>query len=225
MTTRIETVALDMAGTTVLDKGLVTGAFTRAWERKQGTERFDEAMRHVIDTMGMSKIEVFRGLVSEDEAQALNVAFEAAVAELVAEGVVAPIPGSEDAIRSLKAEGRRVVLTTGFSRETADLVLRTLGWEDIADLTITPAEAGRGRPAPDMPLAALVRTGGSSVAALAVVGDTESDVLSGRNAGAGVVAAVMTGGHVSREALEAAGPTRVLESVVELPALLAELGV
>lgn len=224
MTTRIETVVLDMAGTTVLDRGLVTGAFTRAWEREQGSDRYDEAMRHVIDTMGMSKIEVFRGLVSEDEAQALNVAFERAVGELVGEGVVAPIPGAEDAIRLLKAEGRRVVLTTGFSRETADLVLRTLGWEDLADLTITPAEAGRGRPAPDMPLAALIRTGASSVAALAVVGDTASDVLSGRNAGAGVVAAVLTGGHATREALEATGPTRVIGSVAELPALLAELG-
>lgn len=225
MTTRIETVVLDMAGTTVLDRGLVTGAFTRAWEREQGTERFDDAMRHVIDTMGMSKIEVFRGLVSEGEAQALNVAFEAAVAELVAEGIVEPIPGAEDVIRGLQAEGRAVALTTGFSRETADLVLRALGWERLPDLTITPAEAGRGRPAPDMPLAALVRTGASSVAALAVIGDTESDVLSGRNAGAGVVAAVMTGGHAPREALEAAGPTRVLDSIADLPALLAELGV
>jgi len=225
MTTRIETVALDMAGTTVLDRGLVTGAFTRAWQREQGTERFDEAMRHVIDTMGMSKIDVFRALVPEDEAQALNAAFEAAVGELVAEGVVEPIPGAEDAIRALRAEGRRVVLTTGFSRPTADLVLRALGWEGLADLTITPAEAGRGRPAPDLPLSALIRTGTSSVAALAVVGDTESDVRSGRNAGAGVVAAVLTGGHVSREALEAAGPTRVIASVAELPTLFAELGV
>lgn len=76
-----------------------------------------------------------------------------------------------------------------------------------------------------MPLSALIRTGASSVAALAVVGDTESDVRSGRNAGAGIVAAVLTGGHVSREALEAAGPTRVIASVAELPGLFAELRV
>ena len=39
-----------------------------------------------------------------------------------------------------------------------------------------PADAGRGRPWPDMPLTALLRLGGDSVAYLAVVGDTPSDV-------------------------------------------------
>lgn len=221
--TRIHTVVLDMAGTTVQDRGLVIGAFTRAWERAGAPERFDEAMAHVVATMGQSKIDVFRALVDEDAAQALNAAFEQAVIELVGEGMVEAIPGAEEAIRALQAQDRKVVLTTGFSRETVDLILDTLGWQGLADDTITPAEAGRGRPAPDMPLVALLRTGAPEVAALAVIGDTVADVETGRNAGAGVVAAVLTGGHVSEEALRAV-TDHVLGSVAELPALLESLG-
>lgn len=225
--TRIETVVLDMAGTTVTDDGLVLGAFERAWDRlhtDEGSVRRDEAIAHVIATMGQSKIEVFRGLVDEDAAHALNTAFEAAVDELVGTGAVAAIAGAEDAIRDLKADDRAVVLTTGFSRTTADSILRVLGWDGLADAVLTPADAGRGRPAPDLNLLAALRTGVSSVSALAVVGDTESDARSGANAGAGLVVAVLTGGHAGEGDLRGAGAQHVLDSVADLSGLLAQLG-
>ena len=221
--TRIETIVLDMAGTTVTDDGLVQGAFERAWDRLHGDEgvtRREHAIQHVVATMGQSKIEVFRGLVDEDAAHALNRAFEAALDELVEEGRVAPIVGAEETIRALKADGRSVVLTTGFSRATADAILRVLGWEDLADDVLTPADAGRGRPAPDLNLLAVIRSRASSVRALAVVGDTESDARSGVNAGAGLVATVLTGGHADEAALRAAGAEHVLASVADLPELL-----
>ena len=224
---RIETVVLDMAGTTVTDDGLVQGAFERAWDRLHadlGAQRRADAVAHVIATMGQSKIEVFRGLVDEEAAQALNIAFETALDELVAAGAVAPIAGAETAIRTLKDEGRSVALTTGFSRGTADAILRALGWEDLPDHVFTPADAGRGRPSPGMNLLAAVRTGVPTVEALAVVGDAESDARSGVNAGAGLVAAVLTGGHATEEALRAAGAQHVLPSISDLPALLGQLG-
>lgn len=225
--TRIETVVLDMAGTTVTDDGLVLGAFERAWDRLHaaaGADRRAEAIAHVVATMGQSKIEVFRGLVDEAGAHTLNTAFETALGELVAEGRVAPIPGARDAIDELKDQGRAVVLTTGFSRATADQVLEFMGWQSAADLVLTPADAGRGRPAPDLNLLAVIRTQASSVAALGVVGDTPADVRSAVNAGAGLVAAVLTGQHTSADALRAAGAQHVLGSVAELPGLLERLG-
>lgn len=225
--TRIETVVLDMAGTTVTDDGLVLGAFERAWDRlyaAEGATRREEAIAYVIATMGQSKIEVFRALVDEDAAHALNAAFEEALDELVAEGAVSALPGAEDSIRALKAEGRSVVLTTGFSRTTVEAILRALGWEGLTDAVLTPADAGRGRPAPDLNLLAAIRSGVSSVQALAVVGDTESDAHSGVNAGAGLVAAVLTGGHATDDALRAAGAQHVLDSVADLPGLLRQLG-
>lgn len=221
--TRIETVVLDMAGTTVRDEGLVLGAFERAWDLLHGAAgpaRREEAISYVVATMGQSKIEVFRELVEEDAAHTLNAAFEKALDELIADGAVSPIPGAEETLRALRSEGRSVVLTTGFSRTTAEAILRSLGWQELADAVITPAEAGRGRPAPDLNLVAALRTRVSSVSALAVVGDTESDARSGVNAGAGLVVAVLTGGHASADGLRAAGAEHVLASVAELPALL-----
>ncbi|MCU1405200.1 MAG: haloacid dehalogenase, partial [Glaciihabitans sp.] len=213
----IELVVLDMAGTTVVDDGIVERAFERAARRVglDGYRPLDAALQYVRDTMGQSKIEVFRHLTDGDEAaaQTANREFENAYAELIGEVGVDAIPGAEATINSLRASGIKVALTTGFSPETRDAVLARLDWE--VDAALSPADAGRGRPAPDLVLAALIATRASSVAAVAVVGDTISDVRSGRNAGAGLVIGVLTGAH-TREQLEAAGADLVLESVRDL---------
>ncbi|MGB4776749.1 HAD family hydrolase [Microbacterium sp.] len=222
--TRIETVVLDMAGTTVVDDGIVLDAFARAWDELApgGVER-EDAIAHVIATMGQSKIEVFRVLVDEDAAQQLNEHFERALADVVREDRVTAIPGAADAIRRLQADGRDVVLTTGFSRATADAIVAELGWQHLPAAVLTPADAGRGRPAPDLNLLAALRTQVSAVAAVAVVGDTESDARSGVRAGAGLVVGVRTGG-VADDALRAAGAMEVIDAVTELPGLLQRLG-
>jgi len=221
MTTPFELVVFDMAGTTVVDDGLVEAAFGRAWDAVVATEEGrDAAMEHVRATMGQSKIDVFRGLGDEETARAMNAAFEGAFRSLIEEGRCEPIPGAEDAIRALKATGLAIAFTTGFSHATADAIIESLGWVGLADVVLTPDDAGRGRPAPDLPLTALLRTGTSSVAAMVVVGDTESDAASGRAAGAGLVVGVLTGGR-DEERLREAGADVVLASVAELPAALA----
>lgn len=222
-TTKHDLVVLDMAGTTVADGGLVEQAFSAA------AERLGEDPATMIDyvraTMGESKISVFRHLFGgdEDRAQQANVAFEAAYGELVAGGLIAPIPGAAEAVATLKEQGRTVVLTTGFARVTQDAILDALGWRDLVELTLCPADAGgRGRPYPDMVLAALLRTGAvDDVRRIAVAGDTSYDMLSGSRAGAGIVAGVLTGAH-GEPALTEHGATHVLASIAELPSLLLE---
>lgn len=219
----LELVVLDMAGTTVVDDGLVERAFERAAEVAGIGETPDELVRaldYVRETMGQSKITVFRALTGdEDQAQHANAVFESAYAELAAEEGLRAVPGAERLIRRLREDGVKVVLTTGFSRTTQDAVLDALGWRDLADLTLSPAEAGRGRPFPDLPLTALLRTGATSVDGMVVVGDTASDVASGLAAGAGLVVGVLTGAH-DEETLTDAGADAVIESVAELAALL-----
>ncbi|MFJ4437841.1 phosphonatase-like hydrolase [Streptomyces sp. NPDC088923] len=218
-------VVLDMAGTTVSDGGLVESAFTAAAERlgvRPGSPEHSAQLAHVRATMGESKISVFRHLYGEEErARRANAAFEEAYARLVGGGSVTEVPGARECVERLRAEGRTVVLTTGFARPTQDLLLDVLGWQALADLTLCPADAGgRGRPYPDLVLAALLRTHAvDSVARVAVAGDTAYDMRQGVRAGAGVVAGVRTGAH-EEPALRAAGATAVLGSVAELPALL-----
>ncbi|MGW2018922.1 phosphonatase-like hydrolase [Streptomyces sp. NPDC001927] len=215
-------VVLDMAGTTVADGGLVERAFSAA------AERLGEDPATMIDyvraTMGESKISVFRHLFGGDEtrAQQANVAFEEAYGELVAGGLIAPIPGAAEAIDELKGQGRTVVLTTGFARVTQDAILDALGWRDLVELTLCPADAGgRGRPYPDMVLGAFLRTAAvDDVRHIAVAGDTSYDMLSGVRSGAGIVAGVLTGAH-DEAALKEHGATHVLGSVADLPAAIA----
>jgi phosphonatase-like hydrolase len=218
-------VVLDMAGTTVADGGLVERAFQRAAERlgvEPGSADHAAKLQYVRDTMGESKISVFRHLFgSEELAQRANSVFEEAYGELVDGGLIAPIPGAREAIEKLRADGRTVVLTTGFARVTQDAILDALGWQGLADLTLCPADAGgRGRPYPDMVLAAFLRTGAvDDVRDMAVAGDTAYDMLSGRRSGAATVAGVLTGAH-DAPALREHGATHVLASVADLPALL-----
>lgn len=225
--TPIELIVLDMAGTTVLDDGIVEQAFQRAAERTGVAARlgWDDALQYVRDTMGQSKIDVFTHLADGDVAAAerATAQFEAAYAEIVAEQGATEIPGAADAIRALRAAGLAVWLTTGFAPVTRDALLDALGWRTLVDGALSPVDAGRGRPAPDLVLTALLRAGASSVQAVAVVGDTVSDVLSGRRAGAGFVAGVLSGAH-DAAALQTAEPDAVLPDVTALAAALAERG-
>ncbi|MFE4467954.1 phosphonatase-like hydrolase [Leifsonia sp. NPDC056824] len=219
----LELVVLDLAGTTVVDDGLVEHAFLRAVDAAGLAVTDDEQRRawaFVRDTMGQPKLAVFRALTDdEDQAEHANAVFESAYAELAADQGLRPVPGAEDLIRRLQSLGVAVVLTTGFSRTTQDAVLAALGWRDLADLTLSASDARRGRPYPDLPLTALLRTGASSVEGMVVVGDTASDIVSGLSAGAGLVVGVLTGAH-DEETLTAAGADAVIASVADLAELL-----
>ncbi|MEU8827723.1 phosphonatase-like hydrolase [Streptomyces sp. NPDC048636] len=222
-TPAIDLAVLDMAGTTVADGGLVEQAFAAAAERlgvTPGSPEHTRQLDYVRATMGESKISVFRHLFGDEErAQRANAAFEGAYHDLVDGGRCAALPGAAEAIETLRKAGITVVLTTGFSRATQDRILDALGWHELADLTLCPADAGRGRPYPDMVLTALLRTATDDVRSVAVCGDTSYDMLTGVRAGASVVAGVLTGAH-DREQLTGAGATHVLSSIAGLPELL-----
>jgi phosphonatase-like hydrolase len=216
---RFDLVVLDMAGTTVRDDGLVERAFDRA-AVEAGLDRYTplaEAAQYVRDTMGQSKITVFRHLTDgdEDAAQEANRCFERAYTEFADTDGVQEIPGAGAAITTLRRAGLQVVLTTGFSPATRDALLSHLGW--TLDGALSPADVGgRGRPAPDMILAAVMATGAASMARVVVVGDTASDMTSGGNAAAGLVVGVLTGAH-DEARLRAAGAHTVIDSVTALP--------
>jgi phosphoglycolate phosphatase len=221
--TPITVACLDMAGTTVADDGTVVAAFVAAAQQSglsAGTRRFEDALDFVQRTMGQSKIEVFRQILGDERtAQQANGAFEEHYAASVRAGAIAPLPGAADTIAAIRAAGIKVCLATGFSPVTRDAVLDALGWRSRIDLALSPVDAGRGRPWPDLPLTALLRLGGGAVSELAVVGDTASDVESGLRAGAGLVAGVLTGA-ASRDDLELAKAPVILASVADLLPLL-----
>jgi phosphoglycolate phosphatase len=215
--THITVACLDMAGTTVRDDGAVLDAFSSAL----GTQNlpaaaYNQAMTDVRSSMGQSKIEVFRRILGDEQAaQQANEAFEDKYAAAVRAGQVAAMPGATEVFKACRDAGIRICLATGFAATTRDVIISELGWGDLIDLALSPADAGRGRPWPDLPLTALLFLQGGAVSELAVVGDTASDVESGMRAGAGVVAGVLTGAG-SRVDLEEAGARIILDTIADL---------
>jgi phosphoglycolate phosphatase len=223
-TTPIRLACLDMAGTTVADDGLVLAAFAAALDalKVESAAERERMTRYVVDTMGESKITVFRALFPGDEeaAQEGNAAFEAAYSQRIS--LTRALPGAVETFERLRASDVKVALTTGFSRATVDALLEHLGWRGLIDLSLTPGEVGgRGRPHPDMILAAAARLADDDPRAVAVAGDTVSDIRSGTASGAAIVAGVLTGAH-DRPALLDAGASHVLDHVAQLPALIEE---
>jgi phosphonatase-like hydrolase len=219
---RFALACLDMAGTTVRDDGAVDAAFTSALAAvgvTPGSRFYEEAEVVVHETMGWSKADVFARIFDEDEAAEATRAFAAAYKAIVADGDVSAMPGALEVLRDLRAAGVKVCLTTGFDPQTRDALLDALGWRTEADLALSPADVGRGRPAPDLVFGAMALLGVKDSGAVVVVGDTVSDLEAGRAAGAGAVVGVLSGAHDAAK-LEAASPTAVLADVTDLVAFL-----
>ncbi len=225
MSAPVTIACLDMAGTTVRDDGIVMHAFGSAIAgRGLSAAEYDQAIKDVRASMGQSKIEVFRRILGAEEAAVdANQTFEHHYAAAVRAGEVAPLPAAVPVMTTLRAAGVKVCLLTGFSPATRDALIDALDWRPLIDLALSPADAGRGRPWPDLPLTALLRLGGGAVSELATVGDTPSDIESGLRAGAGIVAGVLTG-FTSRAEFTQAGAPHILDTVAGLPALLGLTG-
>jgi phosphonatase-like hydrolase len=206
---------LDMAGTTVRDDGAVERAFDAALAAVgigEDSPRLAEARVLVRDTMGWSKADVFAALLGPAEAVRATAAFATAYEAVVAEGAVTEIPGALGVLRALRARGVLVCLSTGFAPSTRDALLDALDWRGEIDLALSPADVGRGRPAPDLVLGAMQRLGVEDPGAVAVAGDTVSDLEAGTAARAGAVIGVLSGAH-DRATLSAAPHTAVIADI------------
>ncbi len=215
---RFALVCLDMAGTTVRDDGAVEAAFTTALAAVgfvPGSPEHEKARVLVRDTMGWSKADVFAALLEPAAARRATERFAAAYEATVAAGDVAEVPGAHAVLHGLRDRGVKVCLTTGFAPSTRDALVDALGWRDDIDLALSPADVGRGRPAPDMVLGAMERLGVTDPGSVAVVGDTVSDLEAGAAAGAGAVVGVLSGAH-DEATLSAAPHTAIIADVTAL---------
>jgi len=216
-------VAFDVAGTVLNDDGLVIAAFKAAFERTQPElwpTHGAQWTQYALNTMGQSKIDVFTELLGDaDRAQQANIAFEESYVSEIAKVGAVPIPGAEEIFAHLRSQGIAVALTTGFSRSTLDTLITELGWRDLVDVSVTPSEAGRGRPHPDMLQKAATTLGVTNPANVIVLGDTASDMKSGVAFGAGHVIGVLTGAH-DELTLHDAGATTVVNSIADLKSLI-----
>lgn len=220
-----ELAAFDIAGTTIDDRSLVYDALSEA-VTSYGVDVADTDLQHNMGTEKHAALEALLRAGGQDpDAACIDEAYDrfvAALRRLYGEQPPVAMPGVEQALRRVRAAGFKVALTTGFTRDVADMVLDGVGWrvgplEDggMIDALVTADEVAAGRPAPYMIFRAMERTGVVDVRRVVVAGDTGADLVAGTRSGAGLVAGVLSGSG-SRETLEASPHTHVLPSVVEV---------
>jgi len=140
--------------------------------------------------------------------------------------LIGSFEGIEAALEALRAGGRRLGLVTSKSADTTAMAFRAVGLREHFDAVVTAGDTAAHKPSPEPLLLCLRRLAEAEpqrpvdVAAAMYVGDSPFDILAGQAAGMATTA--VTWGIFSREDLEAAGPTYVLERPTDLVALCLE---
>ncbi|WP_375447969.1 HAD family hydrolase [uncultured Fibrella sp.] len=226
-------VVFDMAGTTVTDRHEVEQCFAEAAAQtglSVGAER-------ILAMQGLAKRHVFETLWGEilgvDHPQLkahVDTSYQRFTEVLEAHYLtheVTPTAGCLDTFAFLREQEIPVALTTGFYRKVTDIILKKLGWLDgldaryvgtkqsIIQASIASDEVPHGRPEPLMIQKAMHLLGVTKPEAVVNVGDTPSDLLSGRAAGVGLNLGVTNGTH-SREQLITYPHDRLIGSLAEL---------
>jgi phosphonatase-like hydrolase len=221
-----ELAVFDMAGTTVHDPDLVVLALRDALAQAGCHASLSE----LRSLMGYTKPAAIRSMLAAhdlaaDDAQVMQVHADFVQRMLEcyrSHEDVRPMAGAEETFAWLRQHGIKVALNTAFSQDIAECVIERFGWRarGLIDAATSADRVAHGRPAPDMIRALMAECGVSDAARVLKVGDTEVDIREGRAAACGLVVAVTTGAYTRGELL-AHQPDAVLDSLHELPPLLA----
>ena len=96
-----------------------------------------------------------------------------------------------------------------------------MGWEDqdLIDFSVTSDEVEEGRPQPHMIRLAMEALGVENPQTIMKVGDTQSDIDEGRNAGCGIIVGISSDQY-SREQLLSMGATHAIDQLSEIIQIL-----
>ncbi|WP_020605473.1 HAD family hydrolase [Spirosoma spitsbergense] len=231
-------VVFDMAGTTVTDHHEVERCFAEA----AAQTGLSVTAGRILAMQGLAKRYVFETLWKEqlgDEHTDIQAkidgsydAFRHILEQHYKTQGATPTEGCLETFAWLHERGIAIALTTGFYRVVTDIILEKLGWltglseqrvgtaDSLIQVSIASDEVERGRPYPNMIERAMQLTGVENPKAVVNIGDTPSDLLSGRAAGVFLNLGLVNGTH-TREQLEGYPHDKLLGSLAELPALLA----
>jgi phosphonatase-like hydrolase len=182
----IQLVVLDMAGTTVDDTFSVHTAMIKAF-KDNGLEINREIASHVLAVpkpIGIQTILTsFFDINNSELVSKIHISFMDHMNFYYRESEL--VKETKDTTRLflfLKERDIKIVLDTGFSKETADLIIDRLQWHSVIDGLVCSDDPSIGRPKPDMIYKAMELTGVDDSKFVVKVGDTPNDMLQGKNA-------------------------------------------
>jgi phosphonatase-like hydrolase len=216
---KFDLVIFDMAGTTVTDGGEVPLAFMSALAGFDITISPEE-LNAVRGASKREALAMLLGPARADQTEIIYTRFVEKLAHSYGNGGAASIAGAKETFDYFRERDVAIALNTGFERSIVDLLLSELGWAaSMFGAVVCGDEVARGRPAPDLILAAMARTGVENARRVVNVGDTVMDLRAGVSAGVGCNVGVLSGAH-AKDRLAAEPHTVLINSVRELPALL-----
>lgn len=222
----IKMVVLDMAGTTVNEHNLVY----KTVQKVINAEGFDVSLDEVLQYgAGKEKHQAITDVLTACT-NAKNISeiadktfgnFKSALDIAYNENEITTFFGMEDFFGFLKQNDIKIVLNTGYNRQTANKLMNKLNWQigNQVDALITSDDVGNGRPNPDMIYMAMKKFGITDAANVLKAGDSEIDIEEGKNSGCGITVGVLSGAQ-KKEQLEAASPDYILKDVTELKNIL-----
>lgn len=224
MEKKIELVVFDIAGTTVQDRGEIVLAFQSAL-RKYG---YIVADHDIYSLMGYKKPEAILMILKKFEKDTSKISsslvddihnrFMAMMIRFyVTSEKILPLPYVEEVFADLQKKGIKVALDTGFSKNITDVIIGRLGWlqNKLVDYVISSNEVQAGRPHPYMIQKLMQLAGTDDAKKVIKIGDTESDINEGKNAGC-LYSIAVTSGAFARHELEPYHPSFIIDDLQEL---------
>jgi HAD superfamily hydrolase (TIGR01509 family) len=215
----IAAAVFDLNGTLIDDMR----AHGRAWSavfRELGVEV--PARRFERELAGMKHAETFEAVLGrklpDEEATRLGERKDALYREIYAPDLRL-VAGARELLQRLRAAGIRTALATAAPRANRDFALDGLGIRGLFDAVVGEESARRGKPAPDLYLAAAKALGSDPAGCLAFE-DAANGIRSARAAGMHAAAVTTT---TPAEALREAGAEFVFEDFAHLPSALLAL--
>ena len=220
-TSPIKLVIFDMAGTIIEDHGEVMSAFAGALRSNDIPFSADQ----LAEWKGASKRRVIRHFIERtgrphdgELVERVHQCFRSELEEAYRKKLC-PIAGAASTFAWCRERGIQLATTTGFDRDTSNLILDRTGWWHFFAANVSSDDVASGRPAPYMIFRAIEIAGIDDVHEVANVGDTPLDLLAGWNAGVRGVIGVLTGLHTETR-LRREPHTHIIPSIAELPALI-----
>jgi phosphonatase-like hydrolase len=218
-------VIFDIAGTTVNDPGNVAGTFIQSF-RDNGFDVSDEEVNLV---MGFRKDEAI-GIVLDRKNISYNPQLIINIHQSFVDNMIRfyrddpylfALPGVEETFQQLHEKGLKIALNTGFSRDITEVILSRINWKEngLINYVVCSDEVPEGRPASLMIEKIMHQLQVTDPSSVVKVGDTEVDILEGRNAKCGLVVSVTTGSY-TRDQLKSFHPDHIIDDMTELPSLL-----
>ena len=182
------------------------------WRETLLGEGFELTRAQFDASFGQRNDEILRGYFGENLAAAevarIGEAKEVRYRELVVARGVGPLPGVRRWLDRLKAEGWRQALASSAPRLNLEAILKALGLEEFFDAVASAEDVSRGKPDPQIFLAAAAKVG-VAAARCVVVEDAPAGTEAARRAGMRRVGVLSSHGALDADV--------VVNSLADLP--------